>query len=436
MECFYGTEDESARRWIQRFERERGIRADEEKLSPEEWLIEFNILLKGEAADWADTDPSVKGILLDEGMEVATEVHVKAVRDAFLERFKRPEEIRKPIPDIQSMMQERGESFHKYYQRALDLLKKAGGTDRAENMNPAAESLLGLSVDKFVTGLEDSKLRMRMMKYPFEPRCSLYGAYERVKIEERLFRAKKEAEKSAKKDEELIVLRQFRDYALQNSQIPANLVTQVRQLRDAESGETSVGKPIDSPKVVQNNDCPLQVRQDRGNADADRAQSQVQYPQIQAPPQPPVNRQPFQGQRPGQAQRLTDQHGNFDPRLSQNPYVNGSRIHRHSYANPLCYRCGNIGHFSTACDQPELSRPEQDFLRNIVKIEREQAQAARNAAAAEVLGVRQPWHIKSGGLSPQQLQNRQSSNQKCRATSLGNPAWRQENLKRNPDMWK
>ena len=382
MECFYGTEDESARRWIQRFERERGMKVDGEKLSPEEWLIEFNILLKGEAADWADNDPLVKSILLDEGMEVATEVHVKTVKDAFIERFKRPEEIRKPIPDIQSMMQEKNESFHKYYQRALDLLKKAGGTDRAENMNPAAESLLGLSVDKFVTGLEDSKLRMRMMKYPFEPRCSLYGAYERVKIEERLFKAKKEAEKAAKKDEELIVLRQFRDYALQNTQIPANLVTQVQRLRDAENGETDIGKAIDLPKAVfQNDDRQNQVRQDRANTD----KTQVQYPQLQtpSPPQPPTNRQPPQSQRPGQFQRLTDQQGNFDPRLSQNPYVNGNRIHRHSYANPLCYRCGNIGHFSTACDQPELSRPEQDFLRNIVKIEREQAQAARNAAAAE-----------------------------------------------------
>ena len=63
-----------------------------------------------------------------------------------------------------------------------------------------------------MTGLKNSKLKIRIIKYSFKLRYSFYRVYERVKIKERLFKAKKKTEKTAKKDKKLIVLRQFRDY--------------------------------------------------------------------------------------------------------------------------------------------------------------------------------------------------------------------------------
>lgn len=51
MDCFTGNNSQNARRWLQRFERERGADEDSRPKQPFDWLEEFNIFLDGEAAD-------------------------------------------------------------------------------------------------------------------------------------------------------------------------------------------------------------------------------------------------------------------------------------------------------------------------------------------------------------------------------------------------
>lgn len=50
MECFTGHESQNPRRWLQRFERDYTIDDNRHPKEPYDWLVEFNIIIDGEAA--------------------------------------------------------------------------------------------------------------------------------------------------------------------------------------------------------------------------------------------------------------------------------------------------------------------------------------------------------------------------------------------------
>ena len=419
MDCFTGDGSRNARRWIQRFERERGADEDGRPKQPFDWLEEFNILLDGDAADWADTDPFVKEILSDDGMEVATASQVDTVKKSFLERFRKPEEARRnPIPEIQSMRQEPEESLHKYYQRALSLLKSAGSHDKTENMDPARSSVLDLAIDCYVNGIRDPTLRIKMIKYPAKTSRSLLGAFNKAEVEAKLMKAEKEVINSMKSEAERTLLRKMKEHILGQQAVPHNLVSQLQELTreealpiyfpesqlQLESSSTLIpGTPSTSRELVEYtgqppipappahagpqrglNDlpyatnqqvAPYQQRQQFSQPRQFQNQPQAQQPRYQAPqPQPQQQQPPSQDAR--NTWRGTGAAGpsfgptGFNLKNSSNPYVRGDQVYHVIYQNPLCVRCGTLGYkFDASCINIPLSQSEQLVLKELVSRE-------------------------------------------------------------------
>jgi hypothetical protein len=63
---FSGALGQDARRWMGRFKRE--VHKGNDTLNCADWLDEFNCALKGDAAEWADTDYQVSNLLTDESI--------------------------------------------------------------------------------------------------------------------------------------------------------------------------------------------------------------------------------------------------------------------------------------------------------------------------------------------------------------------------------
>lgn len=432
MDCFIGDDSQNARRWLQRFERERGADEDDHSKQPFDWLEEFNILMDDDAANWADTDPFVREILSDEGMEAATASQVNTVKRSFLERFRKPEEARRnPIPEIQSMKQEPDESLHKYYQRALSLLKSAGSHDKTENMNPARSSVLDLAIDCYVNSIRDPTLRIKMIKYPAKASRSLLDTFNKAEIKAKLMKAEKEVIDSMKNEAERTLLRKMKEHILGQQTVPHNLVSQLQELTREEAlpiyfpesqlqlessmpvapstsralveytGQPPMSAPpahagqqrgqIDLPNAYVSNQrvTPYQQQQQPLQQRQFQSQPQVQQPRYQAP-QPQPQQQQSLSQDARNAWRGNGAAGpssgptGFNPKNFSNPYVRGDRVHHASYQNPLCVRCGTPGHKADGpCPNDPLSQPEQSVLREMVSREINQRRALREQQAAD-----------------------------------------------------
>lgn len=446
MDCFIGNGSQNARRWLQRFERERGADEDGSPKQSFDWLEEFNILMDGEAADWADSDPFVKVILSDEGMETATASQVDTVKKSFLERFRKPEEARRnPIPEIQAMKQEQNESLHKYYQRALSLLKSAGSHDKTESMDPAKSSVLDLAIDCYVSGIRDPTLRIKMIKYPAKPTRYLLGAFNKAEVEAKLMKAEKEVIDSMKSEAERTLLRKMKEHILGQQSVPHNLVSQLQELTREEalpiyflesqlqlesSSSTGLNRELveytsqppmsappaagplpqrglsDSPSVNAPSQqiVPYQQRQQLSQPRQFQNQPQGQQPRYQAPhtQQQQTQQPPSQDARNawrGSGAAGPSGQASFDPKTSSNPYVRGDQVHHASFQNPLCVRCGAPGHKSDApCTNVPLSQPEQSVLRELVARDINQRRAQREEARARVLGNTN--HVNEDGPVP------------------------------------
>ena len=76
----------------------------------------------------------------------------------------------------------------------------------------------------------------------------------------------------------------------------------------------------------------------------------------------------------------------FNPSLSSNPYMNGSRTHYYSPGNLLCFCCGMPGHkFNEArCTGQQLSYSEQNYLK--AQIQAEIGQLSRSQAIPTLRG--------------------------------------------------
>lgn len=239
LECFTGRKEQDARRWLQRLDRENR-RADGAPISASEWLDKFNINLDGEAAEWADNDRQVSYILSDAGIRYATDTQVHQVKEAFLRRWgklevEESEQSSNPVADILALRQGMEESHGAYYQRALLLLYKAGGSDTASR---GWDTLQGLLISQYVKGLHDGEIKVAMLRYPYAPQATLAGAYNQVMVEEKVAKAKKEMEEQARQQEELRELREITRFA-PTSYAPTILPVQPRQVLQHEISEQS-----------------------------------------------------------------------------------------------------------------------------------------------------------------------------------------------------
>ena len=209
IELYTRNPTQDARRWLGRFDREvqrQGLN------TPSGWLTEFNCMLDGEAATWADTDARLSRILVEDSIARATRVTVQEVRTAFLERWKRTVPDRSnPIPNIQGLKQSDHETLRQYYLRALGLLRTAGGEDTNDPQSPAAASLLELTVDRFLSGIKDNNLRLRVMQFSGITTASrtLEAALSQAEVGRNQLLAEERMREEIRKDQELMILRQM-----------------------------------------------------------------------------------------------------------------------------------------------------------------------------------------------------------------------------------
>lgn len=158
------------------------------QLSPGTWLERADSRLEVQAASWAETTPKIIRILSINTIENATIEDKNTFIQLLLQEF--PGNSRDAITDEQastallSLSQKEGEDLHTYYRRSEGLLKAIHGRDRVTNnsadtiiLSPAEAQLLKEIVIKFIFGIRDLDLQLRVIEYRANPMPSLYGAY-------------------------------------------------------------------------------------------------------------------------------------------------------------------------------------------------------------------------------------------------------------------
>ena len=188
---------EPAARWLKRLEFDlRGL--DRDDISPEQYLSSVDLLLMGEAADWAESSPEISTIL--------TGSHTKESLQRFLTLFKerfpsKAVEVVVSFPEaLETLRQNADESLSSYYQRTVQITSRYGIRDRLPGSLPLStleSSALDIIYGAFLKGLVDRELRYKAIRGCAEGR-SLYSAF--MAIEEaskaRVFIKKMEYEES------------------------------------------------------------------------------------------------------------------------------------------------------------------------------------------------------------------------------------------------
>ncbi|KAK0511094.1 hypothetical protein JMJ35_006646 [Cladonia borealis] len=306
--CFNGDGTQNAREWLQQFERAMSLNGVDQPTEPYAWLEEFSMLLEGEAAYWANADPVVGKIIFDSGMLRTSQREVITVKDRFLDRFRRPQEVqRNPITDIQFMIQGQSESLHHYYQRALQLLETAGSNDGEGQLDHTQASVLDLTIRNYINGIRDITLRWRMFTYATKSRQSLHGAFLKAEAEAKQIRAGKEELDPTKAEAEKDLRRKMGEYIHIGQTVPQDLIYQWKELTKAE-----MLPPI--------------------------------YPQA---------------------------------RLTVEPLSRGPKVHDATLLNPLCRKCGTLGHKTPDCASVPMTQDELLYLdelisRDIVRMREEE----------------------------------------------------------------
>lgn len=85
----------------------------------------------------------------------------------------------------------------------------------------------------------------------------------------------------------------------------------------------------------------------------------------------------------------------FDPSRSHNPFINGSVVYRFVWGNPLCVRCGSMGHLPKHCQGEALSHLEQRYLHGIMKLAQDRSKVERRMGTG-----RPPFTSMSASLPP------------------------------------
>lgn len=345
-----------------------------------EWLESVDARLEGAAAHWADRTVEIRDILSDEGITKANE----ATKQRFIVLLKRkfsPEifedERTNEAEELKTLHQGKEETIHNYYRRTLDLFEALGGRDTPEisSMEPlgkAEQYLLSETIAKFIHGLSNFELRIKMMEYIAESNISLSGAYKKASINARVFELQrkaiedmeeeKHAEKWAMFHKQLIAHRENvvaaalhagLTYIDQGVEKPINISLQGRKFMGLQPERS----------VEFSNKRPELHHQWSGQDICDQYNGNLSPSPNYHIPIREINKRFSEQQRGNNISNATP----FDHTKSSNPYVNGSKwfpwwIHR------LCTKCGEVfpkddKHTWWICDKPALSRGESDYLR-------------------------------------------------------------------------
>lgn len=198
----------AARRWLRILKEELAG-----PLSPGTWLERADARLDGRAASWAERTPEIICIFSDKGIENATVEDKNKFVQLLLQEF--PGDSCNVITGEQassglsSLSQKEDEDLYTYYRRTEALLRGIHGKDRVTNngtdtiiLSPPEQYLLKDTIMKYILGIRDLDLRLRIVEYRAEPIQSLCGVFKKAEIclDALRIRAQREEELKLKQD--------------------------------------------------------------------------------------------------------------------------------------------------------------------------------------------------------------------------------------------
>ena len=202
---------------------------------PLDWLVEFSMLLEGDAAYWAKADPVVRTIISNIVMLPIVQREITTVKERFLDRYHPPQKVEcNPITDIQLMEQGPSESLCNYYQRALQLLETAGSNDGEGQLDHMQAAVLDLSIRNYINGILDITLRPRLFTYATKSHRSLNGCFLKAEAEAKKIEAKTEEVDPTKAKTEKDLRWKMGRYIISGRPVPQDLIDQWSQLTKAE----------------------------------------------------------------------------------------------------------------------------------------------------------------------------------------------------------
>ncbi|OQO11727.1 hypothetical protein B0A48_03454 [Cryoendolithus antarcticus] len=382
MEVFIGAPHQDAKRWWARLV--ANLQRDG-VTEPRAKLDQFNSFLGDKPAEWAEDDHLVKRLLDEENDEVR-EADVKTVKDAFIADWgKKPRAAPNAIPEIQTLKQKSDETLRQYYNRAMNLLRSAGGDDNTATASQASKSILSLATTAYKRGIFDEELRLRVMRMA-EPDDgnvrTLQNTYEKAESMERLIRDEHAMIGESRKEKELEVLKAYVMDRSMNRQPSAAIMEQVALITGVPFARQEVAGPSQHHQSFQMTGAtePMTFGPQKPTVTfADRARV---YPAAPAPAPQQGGDATSMDPRSVAASIVRAHYPAFDPVQSANGYVNGTVIYRYRPDTPLCVKCGNLGHMSRDCNQRELPDEDQTFLWELIKHQKIKNIAVRDARVA------------------------------------------------------
>lgn len=387
-DLYQGLPEESARRWLYRIDHETITTDDTYSKNPAQWIEDATMRLAGEAAKWADRNPTIKRMLKEP--DTLTKDSITYWKELFLERWEQPEEEEtNPMDDLQSLSQLPAEDLRMYYHRALSLLREAGGNDGFDDLTLLGRSVLDSAIRAFIHGLRDPKLKVKLAGYELRAQRSLKGAFTKAEAELRQVKAEQALREQTRQQQLTELTGKMAEYQAKGQMSPGDLIEQFRALT---LGSVDAKTPISGVTVTQ------------------RMTNRYDTPQIPGI-NPPVHTMPGQSRerthdssRPGPQPAEIPGRTTFNPRTSANVYVRGDLPIRPSRNDPFCTRCGSHdGHYPNTCTNTPLNEAEQRHLKEglaaeVARIRRNREENARtqneprapaSGANAQPLGTRQ-----------------------------------------------
>lgn len=395
----------SAARWLKSFEHDLSeSRGDDSPIPPATFLHYLDLLLREDAAVWAETNTDAIRLL-------NTVSPTQTIIDQFISLFKQrfPAKIVETAPvtfdsELADLRQQPDETIMTYYTRTLNMMQKYGATDRVPGsvLTLAEGSLLDTFLRAWVKGLADQSIKRKAAEGMGDPSRSLravYGLAEQAKLInaeiKRLF-------DEESKEDELSFYRGLAEKNLSTQQLSSMLAThhasRVGQAPAPASRQWSVHEDTHVPNRYSPHRQEPQPSPYRPEGPARAPTYLAQNPSKAnaGPVQRPRRFQPVPSDLP-------------DRKTSNNPWINGSKIYSRK-EGVLCVKCGHLGHTAKECEETSLPAWEQSYLKEIVF-----GDAPRSSFAAagygEFDGQARPYGSRSNSLSTGMYGGSSSSDQ-------------------------
>ena len=195
---------------------------------------------------------------------------------------------------------------------------------------------------KFILGIRNLDLQFRVVEYRANPTPSLYGAYKQAESTLLVLQTQAQLQESREQRQGYEAFRSFQA-SVGNDHRP----------------RPSYNSSQRQPQSVQLNLPYRESRKvERNNSYTNRDQDPHTSARNMYTPQDARAQEFSQNRISGPAL--------FNAATSRNPFVNGSAQYIYQWGNPLCYKCGTLGHTSPECNSnTPLSRAESSHLRNL-----------------------------------------------------------------------